>query len=89
MDARNRRRHGEVGLPIRQAVLWVCDTAFDLWQMLHPQKEQSPRVLPKWKPPDEGWIKCNSDGAFYSDGSGATGALREGRPDGRILAWMR
>ena len=53
LDARNRRRHGEVGLPIRQAVLWVCDTAFDLWQMLHPQKEQSPRVLPRWKPPEE------------------------------------
>ena len=32
-------------------------------------------MLPRWKPPEEGWIKCNSDGAFYSDGSGATGAV--------------
>ena len=72
---RNRRRHGEAGMPIRQAVLWVRDTAYDLWHLLHPQKEKAPKVLPRWKPPDEGWIKCNSDGPFYSDGKGATGAV--------------
>lgn len=32
-------------------------------------------MQPKWKPPEEEWIKCNSDGAFYPDGSGATGAV--------------
>lgn len=72
---RNRRRHGEVGMPIRQEILCVCVTAFDLWQLLHPQKEQSTKILPKWKPPEEGWIRGNSDAAFYLDGSGATGAV--------------
>jgi hypothetical protein len=72
---RNRHRHGEARMPIRQAVMWVSDTASDLWQLLHPQKEQTPKVLPRWKPPEEDWIKCNPDGAFYPDGSGATGAV--------------
>ena len=33
-------------------------------------------VKERWQPPDEGWIKCNVDGAFYSEsGQGATGAV--------------
>jgi hypothetical protein len=32
-------------------------------------------VIPTWKPPADGWLKCNFDGAFYSDGSGATGII--------------
>lgn len=27
----------------------VRDTAFDLWQLLHPQKEQRPKALPRWR----------------------------------------
>nr|TKW06741.1 hypothetical protein SEVIR_7G260350v2 [Setaria viridis] len=79
---RNRRRHGEAGLPIRQAVMRVRDTAYDLWQLLHPQKEQVPKVLPRWKPLEEDWIECNFDGAFYLDGSGATGAVL------RVTIWL-
>ena len=32
-----------MAIPIRQAVLWVRDTAFDLWQLLHPPKHSKPR----------------------------------------------
>jgi hypothetical protein len=35
---RNKRRHGEPHLPVRQAVEWVRHTAFDLWNMIHPEK---------------------------------------------------
>lgn len=79
---RNRRRHGEAGLPIRQAVLWVRDTAFDLWQLLHPVKQAAAREQqPRWSRPDEGWLKCNVDAAFRSEsGRGASGViLRDAR----------
>ena len=30
----------------------------------------------KWRPPSEGWFKCNFDGAFYQSlGQGATGVV--------------
>jgi hypothetical protein len=38
--ARNKRRHGEKVWPVQAAVQWVKDTAFDLWQVAHPTKEQ-------------------------------------------------
>lgn len=86
---RNRRRHGEDGLPIRRAVLWVCDTTFDIWQLLHQPKEMVLKVKPTWKLSEEGWIKCNFDGAFYQDGSGATGAVRDhhGGFKGGVARW--
>ena len=36
--ARNKRRHGELEVPMRRAVEWAKDTAFDLWQISHPIK---------------------------------------------------
>jgi len=72
---RNKRRHGEAGLPIRQAVIWVRDTAFDLWQILHPPKQDRANLeIPKWVKPHPGWVKCNVDTVFLAvNGSGATG----------------
>lgn len=77
---RKKRRHGEADWPLRQAVFWVSDTVFDLWQILHPQKEKPSKPLEVWRLPGERWMKCNSDGAFYFDGSGAIGfVLRDDR----------
>lgn len=60
---------------------WAIDLAYDLEQSAIPQVH-SPAVGPKpsWEHPQEGWIKCNVDGAFYDRaGSGATGVvLRDG-----------
>lgn len=33
--ARNKRRHGEEGVPLRVAVEWAKDTAYGLRQILH------------------------------------------------------
>jgi hypothetical protein len=38
--ARNDRRHDKVPLPVRIIVQWVVDIAFDLWQLVHPEKEK-------------------------------------------------
>lgn len=80
--ARNQRRHGEKPIYVQQAVTWARDTAFDLWQIMHKADEvPSERIVERWKPPENDWIKCNVDGAYYSsDGSGATGiVLRDHR----------
>lgn len=62
---RNKRRHGEVSMSIQQAVLWARDTASDLWQLGHPLDQQVPaRDVPKWRRPEVGWSKINTDAAF-------------------------
>jgi hypothetical protein len=73
-------------MPIRQAVIWVRDVAFDLWQILHHPMQTKPRMeQPRWARPERGWIKCNVDAAFHAEtGRGATGGvLRD--DEGRFL----
>lgn len=93
MMARNQRRHGAHDCPVRIAVQWATDTAFDLWQLVHPVKCQrvTTRTGQHWQRPPERWIKCNVDASF-PDGvcTGATGmVLRdyEGRSCGGKAKW--
>jgi len=62
---RNRIRHGEQSSPIRAAVQWAIDLAFDLGQV---QIQQTPKEVgiaePRWEKPPSGWVKCNTDGAL-------------------------
>lgn len=83
---RNQRRHGEVPIPIRQAVDWVRDTAYDLWHLLHPQKKDKMVQKPVWRRPPEQWYKFNTDGAFFAnEKNGTTGAVIRDQ-DGRFVA---
>lgn len=89
---RNRRRHGEAERPLRAAVQWAIDVAHDLWSLKIVQRQNVPRQLPpSWSPPEEGWLKCNTDGAFYpGKGQGATGAVlrdADGQITGGIAQW--
>lgn len=74
---RNKRRHGEDQPPVQVTVQWAVDQAHDLWIL--SQSKKPARPLPKqthWQKPREGWMKCNSDGAFYAGpNQGATGAV--------------
>lgn len=84
--SRNKRRHGEEPISVWRAVEWARDTAYDLWCLLHPEKEQKLKMTCRWNKPPVGWYKCNADGAFSAaDNTGATGvALRD--HDGCFLA---
>lgn len=90
--ARNKRRHGEASIPMKKAVEWTIDTAFDLWQIAHPIKQKGlPRAVQTWRPPPPGWTKCNSDAAFVEEeGRGATGVVlrdQDGRACGGRARW--
>jgi hypothetical protein len=62
---RNDRRHGKAGLPVAQAVTWVRNTVFDLWQILHPPKQpNTTKEMLQWTKPEHGWVKCNVDATF-------------------------
>ena len=56
---------------------WIKDTAFDLWHILHPSKQDMRENQPlKWKAPADQWIKCNVDGCFFEhSGQGSTGVV--------------
>jgi ribonuclease HI len=83
--ARNKRKHDEPSIPLKKAVEWTIDTAFDLWQLAHPIKHHGlPRVSQHWRPPPPGWAKCNVDASFVEmEGRGATGMVLRDQ-DGRV-----
>lgn len=90
--ARNNRRHGQAGVSVRQAVQWSIDTAFDLWNIMHPQGEgKAPKQRKHWMLPEQGWIKCNADAAYKDDDrTCATGFLlrdSDGRCCGGGAKW--
>jgi hypothetical protein len=74
---RNKRRHEEQVMSLYQAVIWARDTTFDLWNLIKPAAAQSgTRAEPRWKPPDHGVLKINTDAAFNpSTGNGATACV--------------
>jgi hypothetical protein len=84
----NRRRHGEQFLPVRAAVQWAVDLAFDLLQVGKPHLPPvRGEAVPRWEKPNEGWFKCNTDGAFYDrQWEGATGAVLRDANGGFVRA---
>jgi len=74
---RNRRRHGELTMPVQQAVIWAKDTAYDLWQLSHQFDKPAPAYnRDKWRKPEVGWSKINTDAAFSEESKqGATSSI--------------
>ena len=63
---RNKRRHGELSMTVQQAVNWAKETAFDLWQLGHQLGQPSGvHDVPTWKRLELGWVKLNTDAAFF------------------------
>jgi ribonuclease HI len=89
---RNKRRHGDSQVPVRNAVKWTVDMANDLWQITQSRQQVHPvLVRPTWQSPPFGWTKCNTDAAFYAGvNQGATGiVLRDstGNFEGGRACW--
>jgi hypothetical protein len=74
---RNKRRHGELSMPVHQTVLWAKDMAIDLWQLSHCHGNPGPECdTAKWKRWEVGWSKINTDAAFTEESKqGATSAV--------------
>jgi hypothetical protein len=70
----NKHRHGELLMTVQQAVNWVKDKAFDLWQLGHsPDQPATVRDIQTLKRPEPGLIKINTDAAFFMESKqGAT-----------------
>ena len=92
--SRNKRRHGEAGVPMNQAIKWAKDTAFDLWQICHPTKSKrsQPTTKEQWRCPTMGWTKCNTDASFrMGNSTGSVGAVlqdHEGQFQGAQAKWI-
>ena len=70
-------------LPLRKAVQWAVDVAHDLWKTTKtPKQKFAGEVRGRWRAPQAGWIKCNTDGAFYPVlGQGMTGVVLRDQAD--------
>lgn len=62
-SARNARRHGEVPVQPKLAVMWTRDTALDLVNSL--SSHDHARTEPEWHPPPSGMIKINVVGSSF------------------------
>ena len=64
-------------MPVQQAVIWAKDTAYDLWQLSHQFDKPAPAYnRDKWRKPEVGWSKINTDAAFSEESKqGATSSI--------------
>ena len=73
---RNARKHGDGGRSVKDSVQWVMQTTLDLSQLGRDKLVKVPKRKEKWKPPDEGIIKINTDASFFSSAmNGGTGFI--------------
>lgn len=71
------RNNAHEGKKIEEAseIALTVGRLMEEWQAVHGRKSKVPKAVPveKWKPPDEGWVKVNVDGATskWGDNGGA------------------
>ncbi|XP_072146652.1 uncharacterized protein [Setaria viridis] len=75
-SSRNDRVHGRTNWNPAAAVKHVANIVEELMCMGPRGVSVEPRVVERWKPPEEGWVKVNSDGSFDAcRGQGAGAAV--------------
>ena len=73
---RNARSHGSLRHDPGAAVRHIAKMLEDMVCLEEQEIPRKQRVVEVWKPPDTGWIKVNTDGAFdAASGKGAAGAI--------------
>ena len=84
---RNARKHGDGGRSVKDSVQWVMQTTLDLSQLGRDKLVKVPKRKEKWKLPDEGIIKINTDASFFSSAmNGGTGFIARGNMGSMIRA---
>lgn len=76
-SSRNDRWHGKALIDIGVAIDWALEACLHLSAVDQSKESGNNNALAvRWKPPDQGALKINNDGAFDSDScTGATGAV--------------
>ena len=81
MDSRTERRHndghGKVPIDIGVVIDWAMEGCLHLSTDNQTEENDMNNALAvRWKPPRQGTLKINIDGAFFSDScTGATGVV--------------
>ena len=72
---------------MKDSVQWVMQTTLDLSQLGRDKLVKVPKRKEKWKLPDEGIIKINTDASFFSSAmNGGTGFIVRGHMGSMIRA---
>jgi ribonuclease HI len=85
---RNKYTHGEAHYQPLKSMELVNELLRAL--ELPPEDKQVVRPNPKWKPPESGWVKINTDGAIdQANGSAGAGLIARGEGGNFIFAECR
>lgn len=75
-SGRNARHHGSRNWEPEAAVRHVSKMLEEMLSLEIERRLVTSKPRERWKPPDPGWVKVNTDGAFYSEpGNGASGMI--------------
>jgi hypothetical protein len=75
-SGRNARRHGRQVWEPGAAVRYISKLLEEMAMLKTPARPGQPRMAMKWKKPEEGWCKVNTDAAFDTvSGTGSAGVV--------------
>lgn len=75
-NGRNNRRHGRKAWEPAAMARFISSVLEDLASLKQPGRISKPPRDVKWRPPETGWFKVNTDAGFVSDGcTGSAGVV--------------
>lgn len=72
---RNNRRHGRKVWEPGSTVRFIASMIEELASLKVSKKQEAPIRRARWQPPEQGWLKVNTDASFDPSFSGSTGVV--------------
>jgi hypothetical protein len=85
-SGRNAKRHGRKVWEPGVAARYISKLLEEMAMLKVPTKPAQPRLAVKWKKPDAGWLKVNTDAAFDAESGTGSGGVTIRDEQGLVIA---